>query len=66
VNYAVNLGVLGKHLVEAVLVGHVNLVEMRTATGEEFDAVDGGLEGVVQAVDDDDIVVVLEESERGE
>ena len=43
VDDAVNGGVLGKDLVEALLVGHVDLVEVGTAAAEKLDAVDSHL-----------------------
>src|SRR5699024_3480513 len=66
VDDAVNGGVLGKDLVEAFLVGHVDLVEVWAAAAEELDAVEGNLGRVVEVVDNDDIVAMLEEGEGGE
>lgn len=58
--------VLGKDLIEALLVGHIDLVEDRSAATQKLNAVEGHLGGVVQAVDDDDIVAVLEQGQGGE
>ncbi|KAJ6444934.1 LOW QUALITY PROTEIN: putative quinone oxidoreductase [Purpureocillium lavendulum] len=66
VDDAVDGGVLGKDLVEALLVGDVDLVEGGPATAEKLDAVEGDLGRVVEAVDNDDIVAVLEEGEARE
>lgn len=65
VNNAVNLRVLGEDLVEGLLVGDVDLVEGRAATADLFNTVENVLERVVQAVDNDDIVAVLEKGEGG-
>lgn len=66
VNNAVDLGVLGKHIVEAGLVCDVDLVEGRTLAANKLDAVYGGLGRVEETIDNDDIVAVLEEGEGGE
>ena len=64
-NYAVNLGVLLEDLVEASLIGDIQLVELGTLATDELDAVDSDLGGVVEAVDNNNIVAVLEEGEGG-
>ncbi|POR37440.1 Putative quinone oxidoreductase [Tolypocladium paradoxum] len=66
VDDAVNGRVLGKHVVEGLVVRHVDLVKVGPAAAEQLDAVDGDLGRVVEAVDNDDIVAVLEESQGGE
>ena len=65
-NDAVNLGVFGKDIGQTTLVGQVDLVEERAASAEELDAIEGDLGGIVETVDNDDIVAVLEEGEGGE
>jgi hypothetical protein len=62
----VNVRVLGKDLVQRGLVGDVALVEGGPLAADELDAVDHLGRRVVQVVDDDDLVVGLEESERRE
>lgn len=62
----VNGGVLRKDLIDGLLVGDVNSVEFRTTAAKDLDAVKGDLGRVVEAVDDDHIVAVLEQSEGGE
>lgn len=62
----VNSGVLLEDLVEGLLVGNVELVEVGAAAADELDAVEGNLGGVVEVVDDDDVVAVLEQGQRGE
>jgi hypothetical protein len=66
VDHAVNGRVLGKDLVDGLLVGNVELVEVGTAAADQLNAVEGNLGRVVEAVDNDDIVSVLEQSEGGE
>ncbi len=65
VNDAVNGRVLGKDLVEGLFVSEVGVVESRAAATELLDAVEDDLEGVVQVVDNDDVVVVFEEGKGG-
>lgn len=61
VDDAVNFRMFGKDIVEGLFVGNVELVEVRAATTDLLDTVEDLFPGVVQAVDDDDVVVVLEE-----
>ena len=63
---AVDVWVLGKDTVERSLVGDINLVEGRSLAADQFNSIECDDGGVVEAVDDDDIVVVLEEGQRGE
>ena len=62
----VNVGVGLEHLVEAILHGDIELVELGLLAADELNAVDDLLGRVVQVVDDDDLVASLEESEGGE
>lgn len=62
-NDTVNLGVLVEDGVEAGLVRHVDFVEGGALAREKFNAVDSNLGGVVETIDNDDIVAVLEKSE---
>lgn len=66
VDDGVDGGVLLEDLVEGLLVGNVDLVEVGTAAAEQLDAVEGDLGRVVEVVDNDDIVTVLKEGEGGE
>ena len=66
VNNAVDLGVLGEHVVEAGLVCDVDLVEGRALAADKLNAVYSGLGRVEETIDNDDIVVVLEEGEGSE
>lgn len=63
---AVDIGVRLEDLVEASLVGDINLVEGRALLGDQLDAVQNDLGRVVETVDDDDLVAVLEEGHGGE
>lgn len=65
VNHAVDLGVLLKDFVKSGIVGHVDLVECGALPTDELDAVNGNLRRVVEIVNDDDIITILEQSERG-
>jgi hypothetical protein len=62
----VNVWVLLEHLVDGGLVLDVELVELGSLSADEFDAVEDLLRGVVEAVDDDDLVVGLEKSKSCE
>lgn len=62
-NDTVNGRVLGKDLIEGLLVGDIDLVEVGAATGDELNSVEGNLGRVVEVIDDNDIVAVLEEGE---
>lgn len=66
VDDAVNGGVLGKHLVQGLLVGDVDLVEVGTAASQQLDAVESDLGGVVEAVDNDDIVAGIQQGQSRE
>ena len=62
----VNIRVLLEHLIQLLLIGDVQRVVLGPLAADELDAVEDLLGGVVEVVDDDDLVVGLEESERGE
>jgi len=64
-NNTVNVGMRSEHLVQCLLICDVNLVEIRSLSAEKFDAIEGDFGGIVQAVDDDDLVTMFEEGERG-
>ena len=59
----VNVWVLLKHLVECRLICYIDLVEGWSLAADELDAVDDFWGGVVEVVDDDDLVVCFEEGE---
>lgn len=65
-NNAVNRRVLREDIVQCWLVGDVNFVEDGPLAADQLDAIKGDLGGIVEVVDDDDIVAVLEEYQRGE
>lgn len=65
-NDAVNVRVGREDLVEGGLVGDVHLVELGALARDELHAVDALLGGIVQVVDDDDLVAGLEEGQAGE
>lgn len=66
VDHIVDVWVVVEDLVESSLVCNVGLVEFGPLAADEFDAVDDFLGRVVEAVDDDDLVVGLEQGEGRE
>jgi hypothetical protein len=56
-NHIVNVGVFIKDLVKSSLVCDIGLIELGPLAADEFNAVEDFLRGVVQIVDDDDLVV---------
>lgn len=65
-NDTVDGRVLGEHIVEGLLVGNVDLVEVGAAATEQLDAVERNLGRVVETIDNDDIVTVLQQGQRRE
>lgn len=59
----VNVWVFLEHLIDGGLVLDIELVELRPFAADQFDAVEDLLGGVVEAVDNDDLVVGLKEGE---
>lgn len=57
----VNVWMLIEHLVESFLVCNIEFIESGSLPADELNAVDYFLGGVIEAVDDDDLVVGLEE-----
>jgi hypothetical protein len=66
VNDIVDIRVLLEHLVQGLLISDVERVVLGSLAADQLNAVQDLLGGVVEVVDDDDLVVGLEESERGE
>lgn len=63
---AVDGRVLGKDLVQRLLVGDVGLVKVGAAAGQQLDPVNGNLGRVVETVDNDDIVAGVEQGQSRE
>lgn len=63
---AVDVWVLGEYLVQALFVGNVDLVENWLLSAEQLNATEGDLRGVVQAVNNNDLVAMFEKRERCE
>lgn len=63
---AVNVGVGLEDLVEALLVGDIELDELGLLAGDQLDAVEGFSRRVVEVVSNDDLVAGVEQSEGGE
>lgn len=66
VDDTVNVRVLLEDLVESVLVGDIGLVEFGPLAADELDAIQSDLGGVVEVIDNHDLVAVLQEGQRGE
>lgn len=62
---AVDFRVFRKDIVEGDLVGDVELVKGGASAGDELDAVDALLGGVVEVVNNDDLVAGLLKSYNG-
>ena len=62
----VDIGVLVKHLIQSGFIRDVDLVKDRSFATDEFDAVDDLFRGVIEIVDDDDLVVSFEQRKSGE
>lgn len=65
-NDAINIRMLLKHFIQSLLIGDIARVELGSLAANELDAVEDFVGGVVEVVDDDDLVVGLEEGEGGE
>jgi hypothetical protein len=66
VDNIVNIRVLLEHLIQLLLIGDVQRVVLGPLAADELDTVEDLLGGVVEVVDDDDLVVGLEKGESGE
>lgn len=63
---AVNVGVGLEHLVEAVLLGDIELVELGLLATDKLDTIESLTGRVVQVVSNDDLVTSLEKGKGGE
>jgi len=66
VDNTLNVRVFCEDLIQASFVCNINLVEDWALSAEKLYAVEGDLGGVVETVNDDDLVAMFEESETGE
>jgi hypothetical protein len=66
VDNAVDVGMRSKDFVQCLLICNIDFVEVWSLAAEKLDAIEGDFGGVVQAVDDHDLVAMLEEGQRGE
>lgn len=62
----VNVGVGLEHLVEAILLGDIELDELGLLAADELNTLKGLRRGVVQVVSNDDLVASLEQGQGGE
>lgn len=63
---AINLGVLFENVVEGGLVCNIGLVELWSLAANELNAIEGDLGGVVEVIDNHDLVAILEQCQGGE
>lgn len=63
---AVNVGVGLEHLVEAALLGDIELVELGLLATDKLNTLESLRRRVVQVVSNDDLVTSLEKGEGGE
>lgn len=65
-NNIVDIRVLLKHLIQLLLIGDIQRVVLGPLATDELNAVQDLIGGVVEVIDDDDLVVGLEQGERSE
>ena len=65
-NNTVNIWMGSEDFVQSLLVCHIDLVEYWSLTAKKLNAVKGNFRGIVERIDDYDLVAMLEERERGE
>ena len=65
-NDIVNIRVLLEHLIQGLLIGDVERVVLGFLAADQLNAVQDLFGGVVEVVDDDDLVVCLEEGKSCE
>jgi hypothetical protein len=66
VDNAVNLGMLRKDVVQSLLVRNIGLVEDGALPADQLNAVERNLGRIVEVIDYNDIVIVLQQGQRGE
>jgi hypothetical protein len=65
-NHIVNIRVRIEHLLERLLIGDIELKELRPLPTDQLDAIDNLLGRVLQIVSDDDFVASFQQRERRE
>jgi hypothetical protein len=65
-NHIVNIRVRIEHLLERLLIGDIELKELRPLPTDQLDAIDNLLGRVLQVVSDDDFVASFQQRERRE
>lgn len=65
-NHIVNIRVRIEHLLERLLIGDIELKELRPLPTDQLDAIDNLLGRVLQVVSDDDFVAGFQQRERRE
>lgn len=65
-NHTVNVGMRLEHLVEPRFVCDIDLVELWSFAAEKLDAIERDFGGIVQTVDNNDLVAMLKKSQGRE
>lgn len=66
VNHSVNLGVFLENLIQAFLIGDIDIIELGLRPADELDTVEDLLTRVIQVVHDDNIIPSAYKLQRGE
>lgn len=66
VNHGVNLGMLLENLIQALLIGDIDVIELGFLSADKLDTVENLLRRIVQVVYDDNIVASSQKLQRGE
>ena len=62
----INVWMSGEDLIKSEFIGDVDVVEGRAFAGDQLDAIQAFIGGVVQVVNNDNLIVRLEEGKDGE
>lgn len=65
-NDTIDVPMLREHLIQFCLISNVTLIVLRTLAANQLDAVDDLSGGIVEIVDDDDVIVRFKQRERRE
>ena len=65
-DHAVNFGMRSKDIVQCLFICDIDFVEVWSLAAEKLDAIEGDFGGIVQTVDNHDLVAMLEEGKRSE
>ena len=62
----VDIGMRSEDLVQSFFICDIDLVELRSLSAEQLNAVEGNLGGIVEGIDDDDFVTMLKKGKARE